>query len=156
MSWPAPKRDTDPSKPVFREGSSISEQNVQAVHSCLAAINAHDRDAFFAVLDPGIEWHMVGFFLDQEADRKGYEEVWDYMKFLAEEFEEIHSEVEELIEVDDRMVVPIRVTAKAARTGAKGELRFTSVFTVRDGRIVEVRNYTGKDEALEAVGQEPR
>jgi ketosteroid isomerase-like protein len=98
---------------------------------------------------------MVGYFLDQDPDRKGYEEVWDYMMFLAEEFEEIHSEVEDLIEIDDRLVVPIRVTAKAARTGARGELRFTSVFTVRDGRIVEVRNYTGKEEALEALRQEP-
>ena len=99
---------------------------------------------------------MVGFFLDQDPERKGYEEVWDYMTFLAEEFEEIHSEAEEVIEIDDRMVVPIRVTAKAARTGATGEIRLTSIFTVRDGRIVEVRNYTSKEEALEAMGREPR
>lgn len=138
--------------PDAAEPPSGHEEGKRVVERCLAAINAHDRDAFFAVLDPQVEWHMVGYFLDQEPERKGPDHAWAYIEFLAAEFQNIDVQAEEMIEAGDRLVVSLRVTANSIRTGAPGELRYASVFTIRDELIVEVRNYTSKEEALADVG----
>jgi ketosteroid isomerase-like protein len=106
------------------------------------------------VLASSVEWHMIGFFLDQKPDRKGVDEIWDYVSFLHSEFEDIHAAPEEFVAMGERIIVPVHVTGRGVHSGVPGELRFTSVFTLAGSRIAEVRNYMNKAEALEALGHE--
>ncbi len=130
----------------------MSQENVEVVSAALDAFSRRDKDRFLALLDPGVEWELVGFLLDQERIRTGHEEVWDYLTFLDEEFEDSRIEQEEYVEANGQVVVPVRWRGVGTRSGVEGELAFTAVFTIADGKIVRGRNYPTKAEALEAVG----
>ncbi len=130
----------------------MSQENVDVVAAALDAFDRRDRDRLVALLDPNVEWELAGFFLDQKGVRTGPEEVWDYLTFLDEEFEDIRAERGEYVEVGGRVLVPVRVRGRGRRSGVAGEFSFTSVFTVANGKLLSGRNYPTHAEALEAVG----
>ena len=130
----------------------MSQENVDVVAAALDAFDRRDRDRLVALLDPNVEWELAGFLLDQERVRTGPEEVWDYLTFLDEEFEDIRAERGEYVEVGGRVLVPVRVQGRGRRSGVAGEFSFTSVFTVANGKLLSGRNYPTYAEALEAAG----
>ena len=130
----------------------MSREKVEVVAAALDAFDRRYKEGFLALLDPDIQWELAGFLLDQERVRTGPDEVWDYLTFLDEEFEDIQAERGEYLDVGGRVLVPIRVWGKGRSSGVEGEFSFTSVFTIANGRLVRARNYSTKAEALEAVG----
>jgi ketosteroid isomerase-like protein len=130
----------------------MSRENVELVAAAFEASDRRDKDRLFALLDPSVELELVGFFPDQEHIRKGPEQIWEYLTFLDEEFEDIRVERGEYVEVGERVLVPVRVRGKGRSSGAQGDFSFTSVFTVANGKLLSGRNYATRAEALEAVG----
>ena len=59
---------------------------------------------------------------------------------------------EEFIEAGDNVVVHVRVAARTERDGVAVEHSPSSVWTVKDGRIVAVRFYLERDGALSFAG----
>jgi ketosteroid isomerase-like protein len=130
----------------------MSRENVELIAAALEAFDRRDRDRLFELLDPGVEWELAGFLLDQDRVRTGHEEIWDYLTFLDEEFEETRVEHGEYVEVGELVVVPVRWRGVGKRSGVAGEFSFTAVFTIAGGKVLRARNYPTKAEALEAVG----
>ncbi len=130
----------------------MSQENVEVVAAALDAFTRRDKDRFVGLLDPDIEWELVGFLLDQERSRTGHEQVWDYLTFLDEEFENSRIEQGEYVEAEGQVIVPVWWRGVGTRSGVEGEFSFTAVFTITDGKIVRARNYPTEAEALEAVG----
>ena len=65
----------------------------------------------------------------------------------------IHFEPERFFDVDEeRVLVFVRVSATGASSGVDVETRAAHELTLRDGRVVRVRVFGDRDEALEAVG----
>lgn len=63
------------------------------------------------------------------------------------------AEIEELIDLGDRVVSVLCDYARRERDAPEVALKSAAVWTVRDGRIVRAEFYTGgRDEALKAVG----
>jgi ketosteroid isomerase-like protein len=60
-------------------------------------------------------------------------------------------EPEEFIAVGDQVIVIARAYAKLARTGMALDRQITEVWTLRGGRVVEIRGYRDREEALAAV-----
>jgi ketosteroid isomerase-like protein len=68
-------------------------------------------------------------------------------------FDDLTVVVEELVDAgDDRVVAVQRMTGRAKVSGIETEIRFSVVYTVRDGKVVQGREYMDKDKALEAAG----
>ncbi len=130
----------------------MSQENVEVVAAALDAFDRRDKNRLVALLDPGIEWELAGFLLDQEPVRTGPEQVWDYLTSLDEAFEDIEAERGEYLEVGGNVLVPIHVRGKGRSSGVAGEFSFTSVFTVANGKLLSGRNYPTYAEALAAVG----
>ena len=62
-------------------------------------------------------------------------------------------EADETIDVDESRVIVIgRVCGEGRASGLPVEIPLTTVYTLRDGRIVRVQAYDTKAQALEAVG----
>jgi ketosteroid isomerase-like protein len=59
---------------------------------------------------------------------------------------------EEYFGAGEHVVMHVRVSARTERDGVTVEHRPSSVWTVRDGRIVAVRFFLDRDEALEFAG----
>ena len=102
-----------------------------------------------AFLDPVVEWKTV--FLGET--HRGYLEtakVWDDYLRWADDYRVDLQEVEDL--GGDQVYAVIRLVGTAESGGAPMDARFFDLFTLRDGRIVRLEEYTDRDQALEAAG----
>jgi len=130
----------------------MSEENVEVLKALYDAGNRGDREAFLASLDPAAEWHVTGVVLDQQRVYRGREAIWEYISTFAEEFAEFRVDAEDFFDAGDRVVVVARLVGRGRASGATVDLRFASVVTFRNGRILRGENYADTKQALEAAG----
>jgi ketosteroid isomerase-like protein len=71
---------------------------------------------------------------------------------LHDLYEDLHTEVVEVREHGDRLVVVFVTRGRGKSSGIEGEELLAQVVTVRGGKIVEARDYINTAEAIEAVG----
>lgn len=106
------------------------------------------------VADPEIEWQwapeMASLFGGPRTYR-GLDEIWVATKEWLVPWEHYWMTADEFIEVDDRVVVLMRLHARA-HSGSVLEQRVAAVWTMRDGKAIAVRYYMDRDEALRAAG----
>jgi ketosteroid isomerase-like protein len=75
------------------------------------------------------------------------------MAGLAEAFDQVRAEVDDLIDAGDSVVALGGFRGRGALSGATAPQQWGAVvFQLRDRRIVSYRAYFRRDEALEAVG----
>jgi ketosteroid isomerase-like protein len=133
----------------------MSQNNVEIVRQALLASSGGDVSAAEAAFDPSIEWDMSGVtgWLDREVYRglrkilaflEGWRQSWDGWRF----------EVEGVQEGEGEVFGGIRERAKSAATGISVDQRRYFVNTLREGRIVRVRWFSERQDALKAVGLE--
>jgi ketosteroid isomerase-like protein len=67
-------------------------------------------------------------------------------------FDRLRVEPQRFVEVGDRVIVVFRATGRGRESGIPIDVTLANVFTMRGGRIVEWRSYTGPEQALESVG----
>jgi ketosteroid isomerase-like protein len=109
-----------------------------------------DIDAWLADLDPEIEWHGVSDEPDPGPFR-GHDEVLKMVARWTEAFPDLRAEVEEYIEAGEYVVVPMCLRGHTADSNADVVFAEVIVQRYRDCKIVEVREYRTREEALEAV-----
>jgi ketosteroid isomerase-like protein len=115
------------------------------------AFNRGDLEKCLTMIDPSIVWWPASDELIIEPYR-GHD---GYARLFAETREpvpDIQGEIEELFVVGDQVVVCLHFWGRGRESGAPVEVRETQVVRLRYGKIIEVREYREKDEALEAVG----
>jgi ketosteroid isomerase-like protein len=128
----------------------MSQENVEVVRGVIEAYNAGDWPRYFSRLDPGIEWW------DREDDpgatvHRGHEGV---RAFLAElgEAAELRVDAKEFVDAGDYVVVCLRLYGRGKGSGAGFEEHEVHALRLRNGKVVETREYRTKAQALEAVG----
>ena len=129
----------------------MSQEDVQVVRRSFDAYARDGLDGLLRYLDPEIEWTTTGAFVEA-ATYRGHEGVRQYLGSMLGEFEEVRSEPEELIDAGEQVVGTVRISGRGRRSGAAVDLTMTQVCLLRDGRIVRIRNYMNRSEALEAAG----
>jgi ketosteroid isomerase-like protein len=120
----------------------MSEESVEIVRRFLIA----DVDEAMTYADPGIVWNPI-----EELATEGHDAVraslarwkaeWDDYKVLPEEFEDR----------GDRVVVTVRLRGRGRGSGVEIDARFYDLYTLRDGKIVRMDQFTERWQALEAV-----
>jgi ketosteroid isomerase-like protein len=63
-----------------------------------------------------------------------------------------HVEIEEQLDAGDRVVTRYRNHVRGDYSGVEGELRFTTVWTFREGLVVMIEVFTDHADALRAAG----
>jgi ketosteroid isomerase-like protein len=121
----------------------MSQENVDIVRRFLLV----DVDDALTYADPGIVWNPI-----EESPSQGHDAVraslarwkgeWDDYKLMPEEF----------VDRGDRVVVTVRLEARGRVSGVEVDARFYDVYTLRDGKIVGMDQFTERSEAFEAVG----
>lgn len=131
----------------------MSRENIETVRRAYDAWNRGEPEAAIELLSPEIEWHLPPNLPDAESWR-GRDEVVQGLSSLSGSWSELRAEVRDLISAGDRVVALVRFQGQGATTGlpVEGVSVDAQVWTLREGRVVEVRMYSGTDEALEAVG----
>jgi ketosteroid isomerase-like protein len=80
---------------------------------------------------------------------QGFAEAW---RDWLEPWENYYAEVEEMIDAGDEVVTLTRVLAKTTRDAVAIEHLPAAVWSLRGGKIVRVRFYLEREQALEAAG----
>jgi ketosteroid isomerase-like protein len=144
-----------PAQPGHGQGEilrgAMSQENVEIVRRAFAASLRDGLEGLMPYLDPEIEWTTTGAFLEA-ATYRGHAGVRRYLGSMEEEFEDLSNQPEQLIDAGDQVFVRSRVSGRGKRSGAPVELVMHSVSWVRDSKIVRIRNYLTRAEALEAAG----
>jgi ketosteroid isomerase-like protein len=131
----------------------VSEENVNVVRTANEAFVSGDLETALDLLAPEIEWHgTVGGF-DEGRIARGRDEVIQGFIEYFENWERMELRADEYIDAGgDDVVVFHHEVAKGRQSGVVVETDTGSVSTVRDGRIVRVRAYMERADALRAAG----
>jgi ketosteroid isomerase-like protein len=131
----------------------MSQENARFLVEYLKMLTDGGVDAIAEFWDPGIEWRAAEGEIDDAGEMHGREAVRRYAQDWFDMFDDLTLVAEELVDAgDDRVVAVQRMTGRAKVSGIETEIRFSVVYTLRDGKIVQAREYMDKEQALEAVG----
>lgn len=128
--------------------------NVEAIRGVYQAWLRNDPAAFDAI-DPEIEVHPdpEAYWVGVDRIYRGHKGIRQYLAGVNEAFEDYRPEVEEFLEVDDKVVTLAIEHGRGRDSGADVESRRTAhVWTMRNGKAVRLDLYLDRDRALEAVG----
>jgi ketosteroid isomerase-like protein len=139
------------------EGKGMSGTKEQAaavatLREAYAAFNRRDMDAAVAGLDAQIEWSEPAEFPGGGAYH-GREAVKGYLTQSRANWAEGASEPEQMIPVGDRIVVMVNARFRLKRSEAWQDVKLADVYTVREGKIVAMRAFADRQEALRWVGK---
>jgi ketosteroid isomerase-like protein len=127
----------------------VSSENVDAVRRAFEAFERRDNEATLAAYDPDVE---IEAHIDGQVYR-GLDGVQEFFRDWLATWDELHSEVEEFIDLGDDVIAMMHVRARGRHSGAPVGRREAHLWTVRDGRLARLRVFATRDEALEAARQ---
>jgi ketosteroid isomerase-like protein len=120
----------------------MSQENVEIVRMFLTV----DVDEALTYADPGIVWNPV-----EELPTQGHDAVRTSLAHWKAEWDDYRLTPEEFVDLGDRVVVTVRLGGRGRGSGVEIDARFYDVYTLRDGKIVRMDQFTERSEALEAV-----
>lgn len=131
----------------------MSAENIELVRAATEAMERGDAEGALAALDPEIEWHATVGGVDEGRVARGHDEVVQGFLDYFEVWERIELRAEDFIDAgDEEVVVFFHEVAKGRKSGIVVETDTGTINTVRNGKIVRVRSYMDRDEALRAAG----
>jgi ketosteroid isomerase-like protein len=122
----------------------MSQENVEVVRRFLRVV---DVDEALTYADPGIVWNPI-----EELPTQGHDAVRASLAHWKAEWDDYEVMPEEFVDTDDRVVATVRLRGRGRGSGVEIDARFYDVYTLRDGKIVRMDQFTERSEALEAVG----
>jgi ketosteroid isomerase-like protein len=130
----------------------MSLENVEIVRRHHQAYNRHDIGAFLEPLDPNVEWIPIMAALEGRTYR-GRDGVRRWLEDLTTDWEIFETCPEEFRDLGDRVLLLGHWRARGRASGVELENQPASwLYEIKDGRVVRMRTYTDRAEALEAVG----
>jgi ketosteroid isomerase-like protein len=131
----------------------MPEENVEIVRRCFAGLEEDPPDVPLQFFDEEVElknppeFPLRGPFHGHDGVRRWATEIWEVIT-------DLHHEIEEIIEAPDgETVVSVQRTLGTMRhTQLPSDVRWATVWTFRDGKVVRGEGYMRRDEALEAAG----
>jgi uncharacterized protein len=131
----------------------MSQENMEIVRRGFTAFNDGDFNAMMRNFAEDIEWRLIGGFADLVgAEFRGHAGVRRFFDDLMENLGRNRSEMEAILEAEDRVVVIVHTRGAGATSGAPATMRWGQVYTFRGGQISAVDNYYEASDALAAVG----
>jgi ketosteroid isomerase-like protein len=129
----------------------MSQENVEVVRQVLDQWN-DTGELPWELLDPDFE-----YVIDPPAwlagTYRGHAEVSDLIRRVAEVFDEFRFEVDDLVPAGDRVVSLGGIRVRGALSGAGAvQAGGAGLHELRDGRIVRIRIYFDREQALRDAG----
>jgi ketosteroid isomerase-like protein len=129
----------------------VSQENVEIVRRFLRAYNDEQLDTVAeTIFDAAVEWRASDVF----GVLHGREAVVAHLNDLAASFDHPEITATDLLDVGDHVIGTIQGSLMGRTTGAGVDLRFAAVFSLHANRMVLVREFETRAEALKAVGLE--
>jgi ketosteroid isomerase-like protein len=125
----------------------MSQQNVDAVRTCIEAYLRGDYVAATAFLAPDVVWEN-----GQELPAHGPAAVRAMWTRWTSEWENLEMVAEELIDAGDKVLVAMHYRGQGRLSGVAIDSWVFEVHTFRDGQCIRKADFRTRPEALEAAG----
>jgi ketosteroid isomerase-like protein len=128
----------------------MSQENVEVVRRVVDAYVAGDMESFKSLLARDVEWKQV----EEPAAAHGPDAALDAVERWGEMWEDLEFEASEYIDAGATVLVKGTWKGRGMTSGIKVEQSAYYVYTVRDGKVVQMQEYWsgGRDEAFKAAG----
>ncbi len=143
-------RKLPPTSRIRRAGVS------RAVRMGLEAFNRKDLDVAVTGFHPDLEYYPYREFVEAGLAEPCYYGRSGYRAYVEGTYDVwgagVRLEPTELIDLGDRLVVLADMPMQAQSSGIALAETYGSVWTVKDGAIIQIRDFLRHSEALEAAG----
>lgn len=133
----------------------MSQENVEIVRRLYDALTEGDAAAVSSLYDPEVEWDFSRSPFATVFKQTVYRGHEGLRKFNRERYEEawkdFEDRLEDLIEVDERVISVVNSGGHGRASGAKVARTHYGVWTFRQAKVVRVEWFGTRDEALEAA-----
>jgi ketosteroid isomerase-like protein len=134
----------------------MSQENVEVVRRIYDAWIARDSETVVSAYDSEIRLNPdpEAWWVGMDDDYLGPEGVRRYLRAVYEAFEDYRPEMEKIIDVGQGRVLTLAVEHGRGRgSGAQVQAARTAhLWTLRDGKAVQIDLFLDRKRALEAVG----
>jgi ketosteroid isomerase-like protein len=130
----------------------MSRENVEIVRAAFDAWNRGDHDTLLGLWDEEAEFYPLRAQLEGRAYH-GRDGLRRFIVELAEDWEEVRFEVDEVREAGGQLVGFGRFRARGKASGIELNVPLGLVGVVRDKKVVYSRFFSDPADALEAAGQ---
>ena len=120
----------------------MSQRSVEIVRRFLIA----DVDEAMTYADQDIVWNPI-----EELPTQGHDAVRASLARWKAEWDDYGVQPEEFVDRGDRVLATVRVRGRGRGSGVEIDARFYDLYTLRDGKIVRMDQFTERSQALEAV-----
>ena len=125
----------------------MGQENVEIVRRSFAAYRHGDLEAALAQAHPEIVWNPA-----EETPMRGLDAVRAYLGRWEREWEELETTPEEFIDAGDQVVALVHFQGRGRESGVEVDARTYAVYTLRDGKMISMEEFTERSDALEAAG----
>ncbi len=137
----------------IEEGSIMYENIIENLHRGYEAFSQGDIQGAVDAVDP----HPDILWIEPETfyaggTYHGRQGVAEYLTLSYQASEKVQSLPEEIVEIGDKIVVFVHFQAWSKGDGQFREGHIADVYTVQDGRVVQMQAYSDPEEARKAVG----
>jgi ketosteroid isomerase-like protein len=140
---------------MTQEEHRMSNDYAELIRRAYQAYANDDLDAMLEFVDPDLEWTYLDPVLEHPTPQvcHGRQELEQVLRHWAEHG--LRAELEEVTSNGELVMVGVRTPGVDAHHGRGGDDRAYSVFTVRGGRIVALRDCRDRQEAFQLAGIRP-
>jgi ketosteroid isomerase-like protein len=131
----------------------MSQENVDIATRFYEGVGRGNFALVWEIADPDLEWQTSPNLPDAGVYR-GREQI---EAFLGEQMETVWGgvpelDIERVFDCGDKVLLFIRLRGQGFRSGVGLDVRIAQLATVSGGKVVRVKVYPDREEALEAVG----
>jgi ketosteroid isomerase-like protein len=128
----------------------MSRENVEVVRQGLAALEQLDVEAYLKLASPRIE--IFSPMSPLEGPFVGHEGVREFFSEMESFVGDRKVQVDEVRAVEPRVLASFSATIRGRTSGAETRTQLAVVYDFEGGKILCVRAFLDRAEALEAVG----
>jgi ketosteroid isomerase-like protein len=130
----------------------MSQENVEIVERVYDAFNRDDFEGGLALCASEVVIDRSNSVGPDAQIYRGYPEVERFWNEWKRAWADTHWEIDECIDTGDKVVMLGRIFARGVASGVEVEANVSQVVVVRDGKVVHVKLFQSRSEALEAAG----
>jgi ketosteroid isomerase-like protein len=134
-------------------GRELVDRNAEIVQAMYEAFARRDQATLVSHLDPA----MRVYDRPLHPEASVYEGPEGFLRFAVTDwaaFDEVSYEPQDFLARGAYVVVPIKQSGRGKGSALGVEESIVNVWKLRDGKCVELRNYSTLDEALQAIEPE--
>jgi uncharacterized protein len=131
----------------------MSQRNVDIVRSFHEAFGAGDRAEWRMHFAPDIDWDVTASTMPLAKVYRGHKGVEDFFRDWLGTWDDFRMNTLEVIDAGDSVVVVFQQTGRGRTSGIEVDRLFHAVYDLRDGKVVRLRLFDSREEALAAAGR---